>query len=100
MTTIDGFIVGCLSFSFSYSRRIPLSSGEITRLHLNQSLLHPTKFVSPSKFWTICTSWTHLLLGFGLGWVEMVIEGAFEVGDFGETKVESVKWVDLEEPFP
>jgi hypothetical protein len=30
----------------------------------------------------------------------MVIEGAFEVGEFGEIEVDMVKWDDLEEPFP
>jgi len=35
-----------------------------------------------------------------LGWVELVIDGAFKVEDFGVIEVELVKWVKLGEPFP
>jgi hypothetical protein len=35
-----------------------------------------------------------------LGWVELVIEGTFEVDDSGVVEVELVKWVELKEPSP
>jgi hypothetical protein len=34
------------------------------------------------------------------GWVELVVEGTFEVGDFVAIEVDLVKWAKLEEPFP